>query len=104
MMSVSVTRSPAEGRYQNLRSERSHYRHDVGQHGVARPVHQSFRGGLGKAEVERAREILVRAVDAPRRQQFIRADDAERFAELVSNEVLAAVPAVERKVGGLDVS
>ena len=38
MMPVSVARSPAEGRYQNLRSERSHDRHDIGQHGVALEV------------------------------------------------------------------
>ncbi len=55
-------------------------------------------GALGEAEVVGAREVLRRPVDAPGCEQLLGADDAQRFAELVADEILPAVPAREREI------
>jgi hypothetical protein len=53
---------------------------------------------LGEPEVQRPREELAAAVDAPRGQQLLRADQAELLAELRAEHVLPAVPARQRQV------
>src|SRR5260370_5915695 len=47
------------------------------------------------------REELVGAVDRARGEQLFAANDAELGAELLADEVLAALAAIEREVGGL---
>ncbi len=54
-------------------------------------MRERLLGRLRVAEVDRAGEELLAAVDAPRREQLMRADDAERFPLLGADEVLAAV-------------
>jgi len=73
-------------------------RHDVGQHGLAPPETQRLVGALREAEVARAREKLFGAVDAPGREQLLRADEPELGALLGPDEVLAAVAAGHRQV------
>ena len=54
-----------------------------------------------EAEVEGPREVLPAAVEPPRRAELLRADEAEADAEVVADEVLAALAAREREVRGL---
>jgi hypothetical protein len=60
---------------------------------------QRFLGGLRVAEVDRAREELAAAVEAAGGEQFLGAQDAEFFVEVLAELVLAAVAAREREVG-----
>src|SRR4029078_678357 len=52
----------------------------------------------------RTSEILMRTVDAPRRKKLFGSDHAERFAELVPDEMLPPVAARQREIRGLGVS
>jgi hypothetical protein len=72
--------------------------HHVGQHLVVIPEAQRLLGGFGEAEVDGAREELPPAVDAPRRQQLLRADETEEIADLRPDQVLSAVAARHREV------
>ena len=63
-------------------------------------MRQRLLGTLRVAEVDGAREELLAAVDAPRGQQLLRADDAEQLALLVAEEVLSAVAARHREIAG----
>ena len=60
-------------------------------------------GSLRKAEVVGPGEELSPAIDAPGGEELLRADHAQECAELVADEVLAAVAAGEREVARLDV-
>jgi len=73
---------------------------DVGQDGVVSPDLQRLVRTLREAEIERAREELFAAVDAARVEQLLRAEDAEELAFFVADEVLSAVAARHRQVGG----
>ncbi len=61
-------------------------------------------GGLGKAEVEGAGEVLAPAIYASCGKQFFGADHAELHTEFVADEVLATVAACEREVGRFHVA
>ena len=65
---------------------------------------EGLGGGLGESEVDGAREELLRAVDFPRRQQFLRANHSQRGALLRSDEILAAFAASQRKIRGAHVA
>ena len=101
MLPVTVARRAGEHRDDDLRPERAHHLHDVAEQRILRPVLEGLGGGLREAEVVRAREELMRPVDAPRGEQLFRANHAERLAELVADEVLSAVAAREREIRGL---
>ena len=68
------------------------------------PFLEGFSGGLGEAEIDGAREKLLRSVDAPRRQQLLGADDAQRVALLGADQVLAALAPGERQVSGANLA
>ncbi len=70
----------------------------VGEDRVVAPDRQRLLRVLGVAEVDGAGEGLLAAVDAPRRQELLRADHAEELALLVADQVLAAVAARHREV------
>src|SRR5439155_11578102 len=53
---------------------------------------------LREAEIDRPREELPSAVESPRREQFLRADDAELFAELRPQDILPAVAARDGEI------
>src|SRR5205085_3487404 len=53
---------------------------DVGEHRVVAPDGQRLLRVLRIAEVDGAREGLLASVDAPRRQELLREDDAEELA------------------------
>jgi len=64
------------------------------------PKAQRLVRGFGKTEVDGGRKKLLATVDFPRLQQFLRADEPEFDALFRPDEVLAAVPAGQRQVGG----
>ena len=55
---------------------------------------------LGIAKIHRAGEKLLAAVQPPRGQQFLGADDAQFRAEFRAENVLPAVAAIDRKISG----
>ena len=74
--------------------------HDVGEDVVAIPEGERFLVAFRETEIVGAGEKLHAAVDAPRGEQFLGADDPERGAEFGADEVLPAVAAGEREVAG----
>src|SRR6185312_8378846 len=101
MLPVSVARSSGEYRHDDLRPETPHHLDHVAEYRIARPVREALGRSLGKAEIVRAREILVRTVDASRSEQLLRANHAERFAELVADQVLSPIAPCERQISSL---
>ena len=67
-------------------------------------MRERFGRSLGESEIVSAREVLVSAVYPPRRMKLFGSNDSKRFAQLVADEVLSAIAAREREVGGLDIS
>ena len=98
-MPVRVARQGRKARDDHVRPELADEAHDVGHHLLPVPNSQRLEVILGKTEIHRARKILPPAVHAPRREQFLGADDAQFIAELRAEHVLAAVAARERKIG-----
>ena len=72
----------------------------VSQHRVLPPDAQSLVGTLREAEVARPGEELLGAVDPARRQQLLRPDEPQRRPLLGPDQVLPAVAASDRQVGG----
>ena len=62
------------------------------------PFLQRLVGGARESEIDRAGEELLGAIDLARRQQFLRADDAELCALFGADQVLAAFAARQRKI------
>src|SRR4029078_7186795 len=104
MVAVPIPRRAGEHGDDDLRPERSNDGHDILHHRVVWPVLEGLRRALREAEVVRAREVLLCAIDAPSGEQFLCADDAERRPELVADEVLTTIAAGEREVRRLDVT
>ena len=104
MVAVAVARRAAEHRDDHMRPKGSHHANYVAEDRVARPVLVRVDGVLRESEVERAREELLGAVDAPCRQQLLGANHTQRFAELVADQILPAVAAREGEIRRLDVS
>jgi len=98
VLAVTVARRAGEDGNDDLGSEAAHHVEHVAQQRVTRPEPQSLVQRLGVPEVIGAREELARAVDAPGREQLLRADDAELGAELGADEVLPAFATAERQV------
>ena len=101
MLAVSVARRSREYREYHVRPECADDSYDVSEQTVLRPVAERLGCSFGKTEIVRPREILVRAIDPPRRQQLLGANHAELFAELVADEILAAVAARQREISCL---
>ena len=99
MLPVPVARSAGEDRHDDLRPEPADHREHVDEQRVPGPETERLVGGLGEAEIVRAREELAGAVELPRREQLLRADDAELGAELRPDQVLPAFAPAEREVG-----
>ena len=99
MMSMPVDAGPAPHRDHHLRAIRADHAHHVGGECLAIPLLEGLDGVLGEPEVVRAREELLRAVEPPCREQLLGADRAKALAEVVTDQVLAAVATREREVG-----
>ena len=64
------------------------------------PEAEGFLGGFGITEIDGAGEKLPAAVDLAGGEQLLRAQEAELFAEVGAEFVLAAVAAGKREVAG----
>ena len=58
--------------------------------------------GLGESEIDRPGEELLRAVDTPRSQQLLRANQTQQIALFAAQQVLSAFTAGRRQIGRLD--
>ena len=99
MMAVPIGRRAAEARVDDERPEQADDAHVIGERVALAPLHRRFRARLREAVVEGVAEELLRAVEPPRLQQLLGADDAERVEQLGPDDVLSALAAVERDVG-----
>src|SRR6266545_7570279 len=71
---------------------------DVRKDRVVSPNRQSLSRIFRIAEIDRPGEELLAAVDAPRVEQLLRAQNAEQITLFVANEILSAVPSGHRQV------
>ena len=78
-------------------SELSDHPNHIGQNFVVIPDAHRFVSRFGKPEVGCSREELLRMVDASRIEQFLRSNNAEPLAQFRADQILAAVPARNRK-------
>ncbi len=101
VLAVAGLRRGREDRDDDLGLEPANDAHGVFEDRFLRPLLQCLVERPGVPEVERAGEELTGAVDAARRQQLLRANETELLAELRTDQVLAALTAREREVGGL---
>ena len=98
-MSVAVFRR--ETRHDEIGSKFSDHPHDVRENLFPIPDAQGFLRRFGKTEVVRAGEELPAVIDPPRGEQLLRANNAELVAQFRPDQILAAVAASERKIGGV---
>ena len=99
VVAVSALARRGEARDDHVGAEAAYDPDHVGEHFVVAPDAEGLFGRLGEAEVNGAREELLRAVDATRGQKLLRAHESEQLALLRAEKVLAAVAARERKIG-----
>ena len=99
MVAMSIRRRAAESRIDDERPEHADDAHVVGKRVALAPLHRGFGARLGEAVVEGVAEVLLRAIEAPRLQQLLGANDAERVEQFRADDVLAAFAAVQRNVG-----
>src|SRR5262245_39539619 len=91
-----------EARHHHVRSEIPDDPYNVSENFVVIPEAHRFFRRLGKPEIVRSREELLRMVDASCIEQFLCSNDAESFAQLRSDYVLTAVAARNRKISGVE--
>ena len=101
MLAVAVARRAREERDDDLGPEPALDPEGVFEQDLPRPEAQRLVERSREAEVVGAREILARAVDPPRAQQFLRPDQTERNAEVAADQVLTTFAAGQRQVGHL---
>jgi hypothetical protein len=80
----------------DVRTDRTNVADEIAQDLVVAPPVERFLDAERVAEVDRAREVLLGAVDPVRRVQFLGAQHAERLEDLRADLVLAAVAARRR--------
>src|SRR5688500_3391745 len=102
MLAVAVARGPGEHRDDYMRAERAHDRDDVAEQLLPGPMLVCVGRILREAEIIRAGEVLPGAIDPARRDELLGAHDAERFAQLVADEILSSIAPRQREVRGLD--
>ncbi len=100
MMAVARAAVRREAGDDHIGPERADHAHHIAQHLLLAPFLEALGGVLAVAEVHRAREELLAAIDPPRLHQLLRADDAERIAQLGADQVLSAVATREAEVAG----
>ncbi len=98
MLAVPVDRRAAENRDDDLRPKPADHPDDVLEDRVAGPVAPRLVLGLGEPEVVCAGEELAGTIETPRGEQLFGPEEAERLAQLRSDEVLPSLAAVEREV------
>src|SRR5438876_8106950 len=104
MVAVTIAWGPRECRDDDVRPKRAHHRNHIAQYRILRPMLPRLIRSFREAEIVFAPEILMGPVDPARREQLLGANDAERFTELVADEILSAVSASQRHVSRVDIS
>src|SRR4051812_6708020 len=97
---MTVARRTREAEHDHIGPVVTNYPHNVAEDAVVTPILQCFRGGFGKAKIDRPRKKLLRAVDLTRIQQLLRADDSQLGALLGADQVLTTLAPRQRKVCG----
>src|SRR4029077_11581282 len=98
-MRQSILRT--EARHHHIWSELPDHPNHIGQNFVVVPEVHGLLSRFRKAEIDCSREELFAMVDASRCQQLLRSNTAEPLAQFRSDQVLTAVPACDRKIGGV---
>ncbi len=98
MVAVAVAGGPAETENNHVGAVTTNHPNDVGKDRIMAPLGDGLVGGFREAEVDGAREELLRAIDAAGVQQLLRANQPQRRALLRAEHVLAAFPAGHRKI------
>ena len=75
--------------------------HDVSKNFVVIPDAHRFVSRLRKPEIDCSREKLLRMIDASGIEQFLCPNNAEPLAQFRADQILAAVPARNRKISGV---
>ena len=88
----------------HVRLKFADHAHDVGQHCLLDPRCSAFRGSPWKNRNPSRAKKTAGPVEPAGGEQFLRASDAELFAELRAEHVLTAIAARKRKIGGAVVS
>src|SRR2546429_690403 len=101
MLSMTVARRSAESQDNYIGAKSPDHPHHIAKNSfVATPFCKRFLGGFAEPEINCTRKILLRAIDSPCRQKFLRADHAQRVALLRTNQILPALATRERKITG----
>ncbi len=101
MVPVAVPPRPVKTRHDRERAIEADHAHHVLQDGLAVPAPERLLDGLRVAVVEGGREVeVVKAVVAPREDEFAGADQAQAVEELGADRVGARFAAVEAEQGG----
>ena len=74
MLAVAVARRAGESQHDHVGLEAADHPHHVAQDFVVAPFLEGLLRRFGEAEIDGAREELLRAVDAPGGEQLLRAD------------------------------
>jgi hypothetical protein len=99
MLAVTVGGGAREAGVDHERAEGANHAHHVAEHLALVPLRRRLVARFGEPVVERPREELLAAVEPPRLQQLLGADDSEGVEELGADDVLPALAAVQRQVG-----
>src|SRR5262249_49806120 len=100
VVAVGAAGPGGKARNNDVGPEGANDAHHVAQDLLPVPDSEGLGVILGNAKVEGPGEELACAVQTPGGEQLLRAEDAEGFAELGAEQVLPAVAAGDRKVGG----
>src|SRR5205823_1476571 len=100
-MAVRLLILGTEACHYHIRSEIPDDPHDVSKDFVVIPDAHRFVSRFRKPEIGCSREELLRMIDASRIEQFLCSNNAEPLAQLRADQILAAVPARNRKVSGV---
>ena len=104
MLAVPIPRRARKPQDDHVRPEAADHPHHVAQNLIVTPLLEGFLRRLGEAEIDRAREKLLRPVDSSRGQQLLGADHSQRVPLLGANQILAALAPRQRKISGAHVS
>src|SRR5688572_9764347 len=99
MLAVPVARSSGKDCDDYVGPERAHHSHYVVEQRILWPVREGFVSALRESKIIGTSEILVRAVHSSSREKLLSADDAKRLAQLVADQILAAVTAGNGEIG-----
>ena len=100
---MTIAGRAAEAQHDHIRAEAANVPDHVAQYLFAGPFCERFVGGFGKSEIDGSCEVLLRAVNAPRRKEFLGTDDAQFIALFRTNQILAAFASGQGQVGRANV-